>query len=81
MSAHTSFDCNTVTRFALAVTVLGQHSSCIMLSAAQTCQIAPILTGDTFILVAISGHSCHCEKLSQSFVKVPPHGGHIVATA
>lgn len=77
----TSFDCNAVARFALAVNVFSQRSSCIEPSTEQTCQVTASLGGSALILVAISTHSGHSETLPQYLAIAPGCGGHVVAAA
>lgn len=79
--ARTSFDCNAVAGFALAVTVFCQRSSCVIPSTEQTGQLTPNFTGSALILVAISTDSSHSEKLSQHWAIVPGCGRHIVTAA
>lgn len=81
VTAHTSFDCDAVAGFALAVTVLCQCSSCVMPSTEQTCQVTPNFPSSALILVAIRADSGHCEKLSQYLAIAPGCGGHIVTAA
>lgn len=77
----TSFDCNAIAGFALAVTVFCQRRSCVIPSAEQTCQVTASFGRGALILVAIATHSGHSEKLSQRLAVAPGHGSHVVTAA
>lgn len=79
--ARTTFDCNAVARFAPAVTVLCQRSSCVIPPTEQTCQLTPGFGRSALILVAISTDSGHSEKLSKYLAIAPGCGGHVVTAA
>lgn len=76
-STHTCLDCDTVTRFALAVYVFCCHGCCVPLPTLQACQLTLAVIGGALVLEAVSTHCRHSVKLSSSAL-IPRHRGHIV---
>lgn len=50
-------------------------------STAQVGQVAPGLSGDAFVLVAVGTDGGHLVELAEATALVPRHGGHVVAAA